>query len=302
MTVRAFASRLWKGLAADNVDDLAAMMAYYAVLALFPMIAFVVTVTVVALPADAINDGVQMLAPAMPQSAYDVIGEQVIRMQRTAGTTGFLIGGAAIALWGASRGTSALMLALDRMLDLDESRSWIRRQLLAIAVTLGVALLAVAAMALLAFGPAAGHLAADRWGLGEWFDVVWTIGRWVGAGALAFGLCVMVYRVLPDWRAKTRDVWVGSLVAVGLWLGISRLFGLYVDFAGSYGKTYGTLAGVVVFLIWLWLSTMALFVGAEVNQVLCERNRARLTAGKLLSPDRPQRVEQEMKLAGGDLR
>jgi len=301
MTVRAFFRRLWAGLLADNVDDLAAMMAFYAVLALFPMIGFVVALSVATLPHEAITDAVQLLAPAMPPSAYDLIGEQVMRMQRSAGATGFLIGGAAIALWGASRGTSALILALDRMLELEETRPWLKRQGIAIGVTMVVAVLVVGAMALLAFGPIVGHLAADRWGLGGWFDIVWTIGRWVGAGALAFGTCVLLYRVLPNWRAKTRDVWVGSAVAVALWLGISRLFGLYVDFAGSYDKTYGTLAGVVIFLIWLWLSTMALFVGAEINQVLCERTKARLAAGRLLAPDRAQRVEQKMELARGDL-
>src|SRR5262245_47782686 len=126
MTVRAFFRRVGAGLVADNVDDLAAMMAFYAVLALFPMIAFVVALTVLALPADAITDAIQMLGPAMPKSAYVVIGEQVTRMQETAGATGFLIGGAALALWGASRGTSALMGALDRMLSLEETRSWLR--------------------------------------------------------------------------------------------------------------------------------------------------------------------------------
>jgi membrane protein len=301
MTVRTFLRRLWAGLLADNVDDLGAMLAFYAVLALFPMLVFVVTITVLALPADAITQGVAMVAPAMPRSSYQLIGDQVVRMQQTSVTSGFLIGGAALALWGASRGTSALILALDQMMSLEETRSWLKRQGIAIAVTLGGALLAVAAMALLFFGPTAGHWAADRWGLGAWFDLVWTIGRWVGAGVLALGVFVVLFRVLPNWRATTRDVLPGAAVAMLLWLGVSKLFGLYVDLAGSFDKTYGTLAGVIVFLIWLWLSAMALLVGAEVNQVLVERRKGKLAVGRLVGLDRAERVEEQMKLAGSDL-
>jgi membrane protein len=301
MTLRAFFRRLWAGLVADNVDDLGAMLAFYAVLALFPMIVFVVMLTLLALPASAITQGVEMIAPAMPRSSYQLIGEQVVRMQDATTATGFLIGGAALALWGASRGVSSLMLALDRMMSLEETRGWFKRQGIAIAVTLGVALLAVGAMGLLFVGPSAGHWAADRWGLGADFDVAWTIGRWLGAAALALGVCVVIFRVLPNWRASTRDVLPGAVVAMALWLGISKVFGLYVDLAGSFDRTYGTLAGVIVFLIWLWLSAMALLVGAEVNQVLVEHKKEQLAVGRLLPLDRAQRVEEQMKLSGGDL-
>ena len=93
----------------------------------------------------------------------------------------------------------------------------------------------------------------------------------------------------------------GAVVGVLLWLGVSRLFGLYVDVAGNYDRMYGTLGGVIVFLVWLWLSSMALLVGAEVNQVLVERRTERLAIGKLVPSDRAERVEQQVKLAGGDL-
>src|SRR5690348_13980773 len=102
MTLRAFFRRLWAGLLADNVDDVGAMLAFYAVLALFPMLIFIVMITLLALPASAIAQGVEMIGPTMPRSTYQMFEEQVLRMQDATAATGFLIGGAALALWGAS--------------------------------------------------------------------------------------------------------------------------------------------------------------------------------------------------------
>jgi membrane protein len=301
VTLRGFLRRLKAGLLADNVDDVAAMMAFYAVLALFPMLVFVVTFAVLALPVEAITQAVAMAAPAMPDSVFQMVGDQVTRMHESVASTGLLIGGAVFALWGASRGLSALIIALDRMLELEETRGWFKRQLIAIAVTLAVAVLTVAAMALMFVGPIVGHWVMDRWGYGETFDLVWTIGRWVAAGVLALALFVILFKFLPNWRATVRDVLPGAVVAVVLWLGVSRVFGFYVDLAGGYDRTYGALAGVIVFLLWLWLSNMALLVGAEVNQVLLEDRKARLAVGRLDRLNRPERVEHEVELAGGDL-
>jgi membrane protein len=301
VTARGFLRRLKAGLLADNVDDVAAMMAFYAVLALFPMLVFVFTVAILTLPAGAITQAVAMVAPAMPHSSFLLVGEQVTRLQESVVSTGLLIGGAVLALWGASRGLSALIIALDRMLELEETRGWFKRQGIAILVTLAVAILTIGAMALMLVGPIAGHWIMDRWGYGGTFDLVWTIGRWVGAGVLALAVFVILFKFLPNWRASTREVLPGAVVAVVLWLAVSRGFGLYVDLAGGYDRTYGALAGVIVFLLWLWLSNMALLVGAEVNQVLLEDRKARLAVGRLDRLNRPERVEHEVELAGGDL-
>jgi membrane protein len=301
MTARAFFRRLWSGLVADNVDDLGAMMAFYAVLALFPMMILIVTITVLALPADAISQAIELITPAMPRQAYELIDDQVAQMQHAAVATGFLVGTVLLSVWGASRGASSMMLALDRMLDIEETRPWLKRQGIAIVVTLATALLAVGAMGLLFVGPWIGEWIVEHGGVGDWFQTLWTVARWVGAGTLALGMCVLLYRVLPNWKVRTRDVLPGALVAVALWLLISRGFGLYVDVAGSFDRTYGTLGGVVVFLIWLWLSGMAFLVGAEINQVLAESRKANLAAGRLVRFYRPQGVQQEVELPRRDL-
>ena len=298
MTVRAFFRRLVAGLVRDNALDVAAMMAYYAVLALFPMLLFVVTFAALVLPVETITEAVGLAPLAMPRTVATLVGDQVTRMQAAQATSAwFLVSTGALALWGASRGVSALITALDQMLEITETRSWWRRQALAIGVTLAIAVLAILAMGLLFVGPIAGHWMADRWGLGATFDALWTVGRWIGAAALAMVLFVFLYWVLPDRDARLRHLVPGAVVAVALWLGVSRLFGLYVDLAGDYDRTYGAAAGVVVFLLWLWLSNLALLVGAEVNQTLREARRERWS-GTL---DRAQRMEHQVELPGGHL-
>jgi membrane protein len=295
VTVRAFFRRLIAGLGRDNALDVAAMMAYYAVLALFPMLLFVVTFAALVIPVETITEAVGMAPIAMPRTAAALVGDQVARMQASqASGTWFLVSTGALALWGASRGVSALITALDGMLAIEETRSWLRRQALAVGLTLAIAVLAILAMGLLFVGPLAGHWMADRWGLGATFDAVWTVARWIGAGVLAMALFVVLYKVLPDRDAPARELVPGAVVAVVLWLGVSRLFGLYVDVAGDYDRTYGAAAGVVVFLLWLWLSNLALLVGAEVNQVLADARRSDAL-------DRPQRVEHQVELTGGHL-
>lgn len=269
MQARAFLKSFQKEWAADRITDVAAMMTYYAVFALFPMIIFVVTVALLVLPVSVIDDAVGMMASAIPGDVAEILREQVTRLEAAAGA-GFAIGGAALALWGASRGASSLMNALNDMYEKKETRPWWKRQLVAVGTTLAVAALLVIAMALLAGGPAVGHVLADRFGLGEAFDVAWTITRWVMAALLVMTVWAMLYKFLPDTDAPFRIFTPGAIAGVILWFGITQAFGFYLDSFASYEKTYGAVAVVIVFLTWLWLSNLALLLGAEVNDVLAE--------------------------------
>jgi membrane protein len=173
-----------------------------------------------------------------------------------------------VALWGASRGASGLITALNSISDLPETRSWWRRQLVAIAVTLAVALLVVLALALLVIGPFVGHFVADRFGLGPAFDLAWEVARWLGAGLLVLVVWAIAYRFLPDTDAPFRVFTPGAVTGVLAWLGLSAAFGEYLARFNSYEATYGTLGTAIIFLTWLWLSNIAILVGAEINDVL----------------------------------
>jgi membrane protein len=208
-----------------------------------------------------------MATRAMPAATREVITSQVVALLKTA-HTGFAISGAALALWGASRGASSLMGALNAMFNRHETRPWWKRQLIAIGVTLGVAGLVVVALGLLVIGPPAGHWLADRFGLGGAFDVAWVVGRWLGAGVLIMVVWAVIYKFLPDTGAPFRIFTPGAVVGVVLWLGISYGFGFYLGKFNNYATTYGALGGAIIFLTWLWLSSMALLFGAEINDVI----------------------------------
>jgi membrane protein len=268
-TVKRFVIGMYNAISNDDITDVAAMMAYYAAFALFPMLVFIVTLTLLILPADVLHQGVAMVTPALPRALGDLIAQQIDRMAQAA-SSGFAIGGAALAVWGASRGAASLGGALNRMFQKKETRPWWKRQLLAIAVTLFVALLIVVALTLLLIGPTAGHYVADRFELGGAFDQLWLVVRWVGAGLIVMLVWALLYKLMPDTDAPFRVFTPGAIVGVVLWLGISYLFGLYLSYHDTYEATYGTLGGAIVFLTWLWISNLALLVGAEINDVVAD--------------------------------
>jgi len=265
--MRTFIRRLVGEILDDNVLDTGAMLAYYAVLALFPMMFVVVTITLLVLPVSYLDQGVAMATEAVPLAARDVITTQVHNLVEKA-NAGFAIVGSAIALWGASRGAIAMMTALNLMLGIKETRSWIRRQLIAIAITVGVAVLLVAALALLVAGPWLGHLIADRINGGDAFDTIWEIGRWLVAGLLVLTVWGVLYKFLPNWHRKFTLFTPGAIAGLLGWALISWGFGFYLTHVSSYETTYGALGTAVIFLTWLWLSAVALLVGAEINDVI----------------------------------
>lgn len=269
-----FVKRLVEAAIADGITDVAAMMAYYAVLALFPMLLFVITVGLLVIDPDVIYQGVELATQAMPANVQAFVRQQAASMIDTAGA-GFAIGAAALALWGASRGAAALGTALNVIFNREETRSWIVRQVTAVAVTLGVAVTVVAALGLLVIGPIAGGYVAELVGLGGVFDVLWAAGRWLGAGVLVMFVWAVVYKFLPSSGARFRVFTPGAFVGVLLWLGISWGFGLFLSRFGRYDATYGALASAIIFLTWLWLSNLALLFGAEINDVLAGLRRER---------------------------
>lgn len=269
MQARAFFHEFKREWAADRITDVAAMMTCYAVFALFPMLVFVVTVSLIIMPPAWIDSAMTMAEAALPAQVGTLLRDQLAHMESAAGA-GFAIGSALLALWGASRGAAALMLAPDDMFEKKESRPWWKRQLVAIGATLTVAFLLITAMSLLAAGPAIGHALADRFGLGIAFDIGWGVARWLLAAVLVMTVWAILYRWLPDTDAPFRIFTPGAIAGVILWFLVTQGFGFYLDRFASYEATYGTIASVIVFLFWLWLSNPALLLGTEINDVLAE--------------------------------
>jgi membrane protein len=290
----AFLRQLGKECVDDGITDVGAMMAYYAVLALFPMLVFVMSISLLVLDPDTVRQGANMALEAMPASVSDLVLARVDALIKASGA-GFAIIGATLALWGASRGAVALMTALNTVFGKKETRSWIKRQGIAVAVTLAVAVLIVLALGLMFIGPFVGHWAADRFGLGGVFDVAWGIGRWVGAGLLVMVVWAVLYKFLADTDAPFRVFTPGAFAGVILWLAVSALFGIYLGHFNSYEATYGTLGGAIIFLTWLWMSNIAILFGAEVNDVLADFRRRKSPAAAQLSHEAEPKSDQSAR-------
>jgi membrane protein len=279
-----FLKQLGRDLIADKIEDLGAMMAYYAVLSLFPMLVFVVTLASLVIDESTVQQGVAMATEAMPVATRALLANTVAKFTAAA-HSGLAIGGAALALWGASRGAASLGDALNAMYGKEETRGWFRRQLTAIGVTFAVAVFVVAALGLLVVGPYAGHFIADRFGLGDAFESAWNIGRWIGAGLLVMFVWAIAYRFLPDTDAPFRVFTPGAIVGVLAWLGISYAFSIYLGHFNSYETTYGALGAAIIFLTWLWMSNIALLFGAELNDVLADFRKHHSAAAAQLADE-----------------
>ncbi|NIJ10989.1 membrane protein [Saccharomonospora amisosensis] len=253
-----------KSAKADNISILAAGVAFFGFLAIFP--ALIAALTIYGLVADPsqVASQAQRLTSALPSSAGQVISDQLTAATGAGGaalTVGLVIALLA-ALWSTSSGVSNLMTAINLAYDEDESRGFVRLRAVALVLTLLVIVFALLTLALVAAVP----VVFDAVGLGTAGRVIGEIVRWVLLIALFTVALAVLYRIAPD-RSPARWRWVspGAVAATILWILGSVLFSLYVNFFGSYNETYGALAGVIVLMLWLYLSSYVVLLGAEIN-------------------------------------
>jgi membrane protein len=259
VTKRAFAEGK-----ADNVPILAGGVAFFAFLALFP--AIIAALTLYGLVADpkTVADQVTQLANLIPETSRPLIVDQLNSVASSSGgalTIGLIISVLA-ALWSASSGTMNLIKATNVAYDEDESRGFFKLRGLALLLTLGAVVFVLLAVALVAVVP----VLFNALGLAGAGLVIAQVVRWVLLVVLVTVALAVVYRVAPD-RDAPRFAWVstGALVATLLWVVGSVAFSLYVSNFGSYNKTYGALAGVIVLMLWLYLTSYIVLLGAEIN-------------------------------------
>jgi membrane protein len=264
----------------DNLTDWAAALTYYSVLALFPgLIVLVAILGLVGQHPETTNALLDIVRDVGPASAVDTFRGPIESVVKSNGGAGALIGvGLLFAIWSASGYIGAFMRAMNVIYEVEEGRSFWKRRPLQIVITIAmVLLLALVAVSIVVTGPLARAI-GDEVGLGDTAITIWNIAKWPVIVVVVMGMFTVLYYVSPNVRQqRLRWVTPGGIVAVVLWLLASAGFGLYVANFGSYDKTYGSLGGVIVFLVWLWLSNLALLFGAEFDAEL-ERSRE-LAAG-----------------------
>ncbi|MBA9005278.1 YihY/virulence factor BrkB family protein [Thermomonospora cellulosilytica] len=257
----------------DNLSDWAAALTYYAVLSIFP--AMLVIVSLVGLGGTALSQGlitnVGDLAPGAVKQVLTNALNELQRGRQGAGLVALL--GLAAAIWSASGYVAAFMRASNAVYDVPEGRPIWKTVPIRIAVTLlTLVLLAASAIAVVISGPLA-QRAGDVLGLGSAAVTAWSIAKWPVLLLAVNFLFALLYWASPNARQGFRWVTPGGVLALVVWLAASAGFAFYVANFGSYNKTYGSLAGLIVFLVWLWISNIAILLGAELNAEL-ERGRA----------------------------
>jgi membrane protein len=266
----------------DNVSLLAAGVAFYAMLAIFPAIIAMVTVYGMVADPNQIESQINEFAKSLPTGADQLLTEQ-LKNVTSAGRQSLSVGLAVsllAVLWSASGGVQGLVKGLNVVYDERETRGFVKLRGLSLLLTLGAIVVAVVALALIAVFPAV----IDNLGLGRAGELAASIARWVALALLVLVALAVVYRYAPD-RAKPRWRWVspGAVVALALWLLGSIGFSFYVDNFGKYNQTYGALAAVIILLLWLFLSAFAVLLGGELDAEI-ERQTARDTT---TGPERP---------------
>lgn len=262
----------------DNLTDLAAGLTYYSVLSIFP--ALLVLVSLLGLAGqsatDAIVGEVSAVAPAETVDVITGVLQSLQQNQATAGLFGLI--SLAVAVWSASAYVAGFMRASNVVYDIREGRPIWETLPIRVGVTLLILVLLTVSALLVVFSGGLAERAGGLLGLGPVAVAAWRIAKWPLLVVIVSFMISLLYWAAPNARRPFRWVSPGSLLAVALWLVASVGFAFYAANFGSYNKTYGSLAAVVIFLVWLWISNIAILLGAEYNAEL-ERSRA-LQAGQ----------------------
>ncbi|MCG7393463.1 YihY/virulence factor BrkB family protein [Microvirga sp. ACRRW] len=256
--------RTYEEFGKDRITSVAAGVTYYALLAVFPAIAALVSIYGLFADPASIQDHLNAMSGIMPGGAMEIIGDQVKRIaSKGGGALGFgFIFGLAISLWSANAGMKAVFDALNIVNDEEEKRSFIRLNMTSLTFTLCAILFILVALAGIVVLP----IVLNFVGLGEGTEWLVSLMRWpILLIGVTLGLS-LIYRFGPS-RDKAEWRWVtpGGIVAAVLWIAVSMLFSWYVSSFGSYNETYGSLGAVIGFMTWIWLSSIIILLGAEIN-------------------------------------
>lgn len=256
--------RTGKEALSDNVFDLAAQQAYYFFFALFPALLFVLSVASFFPLADLTDNVIKMLGRVAPREVIDIINTQLSQLgEKNSG--GLLTFAFLITIWSSSGAMVSIITTMNACYDVTESRPWWKTRVTAIGLTVGLALFILASMFLVLAGPAVAEHLANTMDLGSAFKWTWWILQWPLVFVLVASAIGFVYYFAPD--VDQDWVWLtpGSLVATVLWIVVSLGLKVYYQLVPNANASYGAIGGVMVLLLWFYVSGIAMLIGAELN-------------------------------------
>jgi membrane protein len=281
----------------DDALGIAAQLAYYLILALFPFILVLVSLLGTFGSEELASEVLGYFQQVMPEQAYEIIKDFTDNIiSGKAEAPGLFTFGILFTIWAASGAFAALINALNRAYDVQETRPFWKVRSIAILMTLGLSVLILIGVLLLVLGPQIGEAIANVFGLERTFLVVWEVARWPVALFFMMFTVALLYYFAPDVDQPFRWITPGGLIGVVLWVLASVGFNFYVSNFGSYNKTYGSIGAVIVLLLYLYISSLTILFGATLNATLV-RMKEEISGSQILEAkaanEKPDILDEE---------
>jgi len=260
-----------KEVGEDHVSAFAGNLTYKTLFAIFPFFTFLLSLLGLFNASSLVNDMIDNLSGVIPRDATDFIKTQLLSITQSQAENAFTVGAIisiALALWGVSGAFRSIMEAMNVMYEVEEDRPFWKVYGLSIFMSLAVVILMVSAFGIVIFGGSVGGGLAEAIGLDRVFQIVWSIVQWPIVACIVLFTFALIYYFAP--AAKQKFTWIspGAVLAFAFWLLFSLLFSFYVGNFGSYSASYGSLAGVIILMLYVYYSAFIMLIGAEMNQVI----------------------------------
>lgn len=265
-----FFKQLYKKIQHDDVQGLSAQLAFYLILSFFPFLIFIMTI--IGYASISIKDKIKYLEEVMPAEAVTII-EEIVNEVSDGRSQALLSFGMLATLWTASRGINAIIKGLNRAYDIGESRVFWKVRGISLLVTLGIGLVILLSALLLVFGTWLRTKIIKMMDLPEGLYQLMSSLQYAVPVVIMFIVFSLLYWIAPNRRISFKEVLPGAAFTTISWILTSVLFSLYVNQFGDFSKTYGSLGGVTILLIWLYISSVVLLVGGEINAILVKRKQ-----------------------------
>lgn len=264
----------FKEVGEDHVAAFAGNLTYKTLFALFPFFVFLLSLLGIFGATGLVTSALDSIGPSLPEGAATFIENQLVSIAERDAEGAFTVSAVVailLALWGVSGAFRSIMESMNVMYEIEEDRPFWKQAMISVLLSLSIAVLLIAALVLVVFGPTIGGAVADAVGLGSIFQIAWNIVQWPVLISLVLLAFAFVYYFAPDVEQRFKWISPGSIVAVVMWLLFSLAFSLYVNYSSeSLGATYGTFAGIIILMLYIYYSAFIVLVGAEMNQVIEE--------------------------------
>ncbi|WP_407941533.1 YihY/virulence factor BrkB family protein [Metabacillus schmidteae] len=267
-----FLKELVSRFLSDEVPGLSAQLSYFFLLSLFPFLIFLITLLgYLPISQTEVLNTIDEFAPGQSMQLINTTLDEILN-NRNGGLLSF---GIIATLWSASNGINAIVRAFNKAYDVEESRSFIVARGMAILLTVGMVFVIIVALLLPVFGKEIGVFIFSNFGFSEEFLTVWNTLRWLVSGIILFIVFTALYFVAPNKRLHIKDGLPGAFAATLGWMVVSLAFSYYVGNFANYSATYGSIGGIIVLMIWFYLSGMIIILGGELNAMLYKRKTIR---------------------------